>query len=518
MPAHQPVISLVYSLIDSIWLAAGLWLCYRFIDWLLPLRPIHAYRLTSFLVTTLFLGWLAIFILYLAGGNFVSSVAFNQLPSTARFALPHSWMNVLAGFYILGFSFYLMKFLYGNFRLKQLLNETVPLTGEWKSIVDGLTANISRQSTIRVFLSHRINSPLTFGWLRPVILFPIASVNGLNIMQFESILLHEIAHIRRNDFLFCRILALMEITLFFNPFSRDLFRTIRLLREECCDDAVLEAGTLPLQYITALSWCARQGIPSGGTLGAVGKEQELLNRILRITGGTQVKGAPRTYIFWMAFIGMVMALQFSNLFPPTPSRKVVPLYVSERTNSPMAKRPQENRLFTATASQPKKDKQQSFVKKKVSNRIEEKKVQNTATASVGVPDIIQTVGWQEGNDWISMQQAWKQIRQLSREEMSQLMNEALQEFNMQDKIIWARLMRNKVFDHEMRDYSIDSSLVIVPNQALAERESSSEAIRVQSKLMLLIWMKWREKYPTIMGQLIHKYSRDSVKVVLMTEQ
>ena len=518
MPAQQLVISLVYSLADSLWLAAGLWLCYRFIDWLMPLRPVHAYRLASILVTTLFVGWLAIFILYLAGGKFVSSIAFHQLSWTTQFDIPQVWINVAACLYMLGLSFHVVRFFYSNYCLRRLLSETIPMTGEWKSMVDRHTGNTSRQGVIQVFFSDRISSPFTFGWLRPVILFPVASINNLTINEFESILLHELAHIRRNDYLLQRIMALMEMTLFFNLFARDLFRIIRFLREECCDDEVLAAGTLPLDYVTALNWCARQGIAFGGTLGAVGTDRELLNRILRMTGGSTQKRTPATYFYWVAFLGIVMGIQFSNIFSPIPSGNLLPMTVSEGIKIPMVKGLQKNTSFTTTANQQKKKVQQSAVRKKAMGRGEEKNSDNATTVAVASPDIIQTVSLQEDNDLITLQQGWKQIRQLSREELGQLMREALQEFNAEDKITWARVIRNKLLAQEMRNYSVDSTSMTVSDYAIAERQNSPEATRVQSKLMLLIWMKWREKHPRFIEQLLHKYPIDSVQFNPVSEQ
>jgi hypothetical protein len=515
MPAQHLIISLVYSLADSCWLAALLWLFYRFIGWLLPLRPVHAYRVASIVVTTLFLGWLSIFISYLSGGDFISSVAFHQLSTKAQFVLPQVWMDVAAGCYIVGLSFHLLRFFYAEYSLRHLLRETAPITGELKLIVDRHIKNFSRDCTVQVFISNRVSSPLTFGWLRPVILFPVAAINKLTINEFESILLHELAHIRRSDFLLQRVFALMEMILFFNFFARDLFRIIRILREECCDDEVLAAGTLPLDYVTALSWCARQGFAFGGTLGAVGTDRELLNRILRMTQPTKVKRGPATPFYWMAVLGIVLGVQFSSFFPPTTVKSGT---IAGRTKMVIDFKPRENRMVTAAFHQPIKNAQQASVRKKVSGRMVDKKSDNAATKEVPTPEIIQPVAWQEGNDFTSLQQGWQQIRRLSREELSQLMKEALEEFNMEDKITWARLIRNKMLAEEMRNYSADSSLMVASNNTLDENVNIPEITRVQSKLMLLIWMKWRDKHPTFIEQSILKLPADSSQAVPVTEQ
>ena len=61
-----------------------------------------------------------------------------------------------------------------------------------------------------------IDSPITFGWLTPIILLPVAICNQLSTDEIETILLHEIAHIIRNDYLANLIISLNQIILIFN--------------------------------------------------------------------------------------------------------------------------------------------------------------------------------------------------------------------------------------------------------------------------------------------------------------
>ena len=518
MPAQHLVISLVYSLADSLWMAALLWLFYRFIEWLLPLKPIHAYRLAGALVTVLFLGWLAVFLLYLLGGNSVSALALNHLPKITTIVIPNSWMYVAAFFYLLGLSFQVLRFSYAYLQMRSLLKHTVPLPGNWKTVLERHTRHFTGHNTIKAFLSDRISSPLTFGWLKPVILFPVASVNGLDINQFESILLHEIAHIRRNDFLLERVLTCMEMILFFNPFSRDLFRTIRCLREECCDDAVLEAGTLPLHYVTALSWCARQGVASGGTLGAVGKEKELLNRILRMTKGTRTKKEPVSYPFWVALVCLFVGLQLSTIKTSMQAKQAMSRTGWETKKSVIAKVTQDNRLIPPTVTIQKKVVRQSAGRKIVNDQSVNKTVDMLETEPITGTNFIRTVSSREGLNLSDLQQGWIQIKQLSQEQLSQLISEALQDLSTEEKIIWARLFRNKLLEQETMKFTGDSTMLMLPGYAENESTISPEESRLQSKLMLLIWMKWRDKYPSFMERKTNKYPADSGHVIPHTEQ
>lgn len=89
-------------------------------------------------------------------------------------------------------------------------------------------------------LSELVSGPLTVGWLKPVILLPIATVNRLSVVQLEFIIAHELAHIKRNDYLVNILQNLVEVMLFFNPFVWLISSRIRIEREHCCDDIALE--------------------------------------------------------------------------------------------------------------------------------------------------------------------------------------------------------------------------------------------------------------------------------------
>ena len=85
--------------------------------------------------------------------------------------------------------------------------------------------------SVRLLLSSRVPSPLTFGWLRPVIVLPYSAVTGLPIQQLEAVLAHELAHIQRHDYLVGVLQTLIETLLFYHPAVWWTSRTIRRERE-----------------------------------------------------------------------------------------------------------------------------------------------------------------------------------------------------------------------------------------------------------------------------------------------
>lgn len=102
--------------------------------------------------------------------------------------------------------------------------------------------------------------PIVVGLLRPMILIPAAMVNGLTIEQLESVLTHELAHLRRRDHLMIVVQRVLEAILFFHPVTWYLSHRLHDDRETSCDDLVLSIGGDRLQYAQSLLRVAELGL------------------------------------------------------------------------------------------------------------------------------------------------------------------------------------------------------------------------------------------------------------------
>jgi beta-lactamase regulating signal transducer with metallopeptidase domain/outer membrane biosynthesis protein TonB len=110
---------------------------------------------------------------------------------------------------------------------------------------------------VRLKVSPRADTPMVLGWLRPVILLPSAALLGLSPAALEAILAHELAHVRRHDFLANVLQSILEALLFFHPAAWWLSRQIRELREHCCDDAAVALSGDPAPLTEGLAALAR---------------------------------------------------------------------------------------------------------------------------------------------------------------------------------------------------------------------------------------------------------------------
>ncbi|MBK7883946.1 MAG: M56 family metallopeptidase [Chitinophagaceae bacterium] len=105
---------------------------------------------------------------------------------------------------------------------------------------------------VKIWLSNYITTPITYGFLKPAILLPVALVNQLTTVQVETIILHELSHIKANDYLFNWILLIVENIFFFNPFVQIACNNIRLEREKACDLEVIHFNYTPILYAEVL--------------------------------------------------------------------------------------------------------------------------------------------------------------------------------------------------------------------------------------------------------------------------
>jgi len=145
-----------------------------------------------------------------------------------------------------------------------------------------LAKNFKLGTRVRLLISENAPGPLTFGWLKPVVLLPTGMLTGLPPELLEALLAHELAHIARHDYIFNLLQSAIEVILFYHPAVWWLGRRIRELREECCDELALRACPDRLTYARALESLALWQSTAEPAAAASGGS--LVERIARILG------------------------------------------------------------------------------------------------------------------------------------------------------------------------------------------------------------------------------------------
>ena len=119
--------------------------------------------------------------------------------------------------------------------------------------------------------------------MKPVVLLPASALAGLTPQQLEAILAHELAHIRRHDYLVNLLQTLVETLLFYHPAVWWLSRRIRIERENCCDDLAVSLCGDPCTYARALADLEALRGPAR-SLAMAANGGSLLQRVRRLLG------------------------------------------------------------------------------------------------------------------------------------------------------------------------------------------------------------------------------------------
>lgn len=156
----------------------------------------------------------------------------------------------------------------------------------WRIYTRNLAEQLGISRQVKAVLSMQVDTPQVIGVLKPVILVPFACLTNLTTEQLEAVLLHELVHIKRNDYLVNLFIASAEILFFFNPFVKQLINAIRKEREYSCDDMVVQFQYQPQQYAAALLTLEKnRTAPVTFGIAAGGKDRkQLLARVKRIVG------------------------------------------------------------------------------------------------------------------------------------------------------------------------------------------------------------------------------------------
>jgi beta-lactamase regulating signal transducer with metallopeptidase domain len=166
---------------------------------------------------------------------------------------------------------------------------------------------------VNIWYSENIHSPMTFGFWKPIILLPVALVNKLSLEQTESLVIHELTHIKNSDYLLNWLLVTTEAIYFFNPFVKIVAHKIKLEREKNCDWQVLQFDYHPISYAETLLQTARQQQSAYALqLSAVKNKPELLQRIRFFTENTNMQNRQNGK-FPVAFMALALFLVI-NLF------------------------------------------------------------------------------------------------------------------------------------------------------------------------------------------------------------
>lgn len=359
--------TLIYSLAQGFMIYTSLWILLK----LVPVMSVNAKYHLSLSALTVLLGWFvatwwqqyhSIVLLQeqlvamqaqhsvgqpptIVLGALDSYVSYYPMLSATKAILP--WLSV---FYITGLAVMLARLSAGMLQLTTFRKNGLTQPGTAiNELFTSLMNRLDVKGHVELFVSAKAQVPMVIGYFKPMILMPAAAMAQLSMEQLETILLHELAHIKRHDYLVNILQTVAETILFFNPFAWMISGITRREREHCCDDLVVSHTQEPLFYATALATLATQNATTSRlTLAASGEPEHLFNRIERIM---EMKKNPFSYSRMVAAIVIIASITCSTIWL-TPSfattKKAKPVKVAVAAT-------QRKTQETKTASEPPQD-------------------------------------------------------------------------------------------------------------------------------------------------------------------
>ncbi|HEX6193189.1 MAG TPA: M56 family metallopeptidase [Chitinophagaceae bacterium] len=288
--------SLGWAVLNSLWQMALLWVVYQLIVGInRKTSPTQKSVLASSLLLAGF-GWfvytfVSIYISQLSG-DAIAAAGFSDVESNQQL---NDWMSrtlpLASLLYLVLLVFPIVHFI-RNYRYVQVIRNygLSKADVEWRMFVRKVAAQLGITKPVQIWVSSLVTSPVTIGYLKPVILVPLAAINHLSTRQMEAVLLHELAHIRRYDYFINLLIKFIQSILYFNPFVKAFVSIVEREREKSCDEMVIQFEYDPHGYATALLTLQQaDNFPKPLAVAASGKKNDLLHRIEWIMGVREKK-------------------------------------------------------------------------------------------------------------------------------------------------------------------------------------------------------------------------------------
>jgi beta-lactamase regulating signal transducer with metallopeptidase domain len=224
--------------------------------------------------------------------------------------------NLLVLIWFTGFLFFLFRFTGSLLFVYRMKNTRIfPVERSHELNLQRLAERIGLKKQVRLIESALAKVPLTIGYLKPVILLPLGTLSGVPPQQIDAILLHELAHIQRKDYLINILQSIVEILFFYHPAAWWLSGLIRQEREHICDDIAVSINQDHLNYIKALTTMEEFNAKSPLLVNAVtGSKKKLLSRVKRLVSPAKLrKSVGEGIIVFLVIIGLVSALSLNAL-------------------------------------------------------------------------------------------------------------------------------------------------------------------------------------------------------------
>jgi bla regulator protein BlaR1 len=271
--------------------------------------------------------------------------SFTQLLS--NFFAQYAYLIVAVWFFILCAKSVKMMFALLFTRHLRKYKSHVPAF-EWRKELGLLCHQLNISRTVTLLESEIIKLPVVFGHLKPIIFFPLGLLTHLAPEQVEAILIHELAHIRRNDYVANLVQNVVEILFFFNPAILWISSLIREERENCCDDMAIAITRNKKRYVEALVGFKQLSLysPFRNVVAFAGNKGSFMNRVHRIVQNKNhtLSSIEKGSLVSCCIVAILLVLAFAQ---PIKSPVTMTIATSVKAAKPVAGAPVAAVLKTA---------------------------------------------------------------------------------------------------------------------------------------------------------------------------
>ena len=228
-------------------------------------------------------------------------------------------VSAVGGLWLAGFLAVVLWSAFGHLGLWALNRKAIPVErGNWTERFGAAPPPSGTAAHVRLGISPAVGTPLTWGWLRPIVLLP-AAAEAWPVERRRAALLHELAHVSRSDYL-AQVIAMLACAVWwFHPLVWWSAGRLRSESEHACDDCVLAAGTSAPDYATDLlevAHGARSMRGSALVAVAMARRSHLEGRLLAVLDETRQRGGIRARVVAATLaVALLLLIPFAALEP-----------------------------------------------------------------------------------------------------------------------------------------------------------------------------------------------------------
>lgn len=254
----------------------------------------------------------------------------NDFATTYNFSFT-TWlvqnMNIILTAWCFGVLVMVIRLLGGWYLLARIKKNAIRCSNElWLDKLEQLKSRLKITANIILKVSNRVDVPMVFGTIKPIIIIPTSLLTGLSDDQLEIILAHELAHVKRYDFIVNVLQHLVEVVFFFNPFVWLISNLIRTERENACDDLALSVSGD--SYSLASTLLRVEEIRRQPQLALYfSNNNNIFHRIKRLTGMKTQNLLDTRMVLLVLFAASLMSFGWYSINANAKQEKVEPLKV-----------------------------------------------------------------------------------------------------------------------------------------------------------------------------------------------